>query len=183
MTRDISGADIRRVAELIGEPFILLGGAALPFYGVSRGTEDVDVEIFRAASFEDVSALADKIKGAGIDGDISANASGWGMIPLPTGYRERAIETDLPNLRVLDPVDFVLSKLRRGIHDDMQDSLMVSEAQGITIPDIRERAGLIQLPADPITGQFLKRLDYFFDQLRNGEGRLTGDASQADTPA
>lgn len=164
MPHEITREDVERVAALVGKPLIVLGGAALPFYGVERGTVDIDIEV-QTTTFEEIDAIDARLKAAGVDGDVSGNASGWGMIPLPTGYRERAIATDIPHIRVLEPIDFIHSKLRRGTREDLGDCLAVSGAQGIHATQIRERLELIDLPADPISKEYLKRLERLCSEL------------------
>ncbi|MDX8410941.1 MAG: DUF6036 family nucleotidyltransferase [Mariprofundaceae bacterium] len=164
MPKEVTHEDIERLSALIQQPCIVLGGAALPFYGVQRGTEDIDIEI-QATSYEEVAEISERLKSEGIDGDVSGDASGWGMIPLPDGYRDRAIQTDITHIKVLHPLDFVHSKLRRGTIDDVSDCKAVCATQQISDEEIRAHLKLVKLPADPISAVYLRMIDRFCEEL------------------
>ncbi|WP_461829952.1 DUF6036 family nucleotidyltransferase [Aquifex sp.] len=67
---------------------ILVGALALPFYGVeSRHTRDIDAEILEGELYE----LQEFLEKLGIEADLTENFSGWSIILMPPGYRERAI--------------------------------------------------------------------------------------------
>jgi len=156
-----------KLASLIhGYKCILSGGAALPFYGADHGTVDIDLEI-QNAGYEQIEKINTQIEAAGIEADVTGDSSGWGMIPLPSGYRDRVIEIEIPGLSILDPIDFILSKMRRGIERDLTDSIEVAKTQKVTREDIEGRLKLVDLPADPVTEIYNRRLEIFYKALKN----------------
>ena len=68
--------DIAKLASLLGgKDCILLGGSALPFYGVNRGTKDIDAEI-PLADLKLINTITSSMNESGIDVDISSSVSG-----------------------------------------------------------------------------------------------------------
>lgn len=157
--KTIQKKDIEKLSQILGENTgILFGGSSMPFYGTTRATIDIDFEVPNA-TLEQIVIIEDSLNISSIDGDITANANGWGMIPLPEGYQERAIQTEFKNIKVLNPLDFVLSKIRRGTEIDQDDCIAVCQAKNISGKEILEHVNLIKLPADPETILFLRRVD------------------------
>ncbi len=117
---------VKRKGEKLS--LILVEAFALPFYGVeSRYTRDIDAEILEGDLYE----LQEFLEKLGIEADLTENFSGWSVILMPPGYRERAIsvyESPYLTIKILDPYDFILSKLRRGTQDDIEDALRVAKS-------------------------------------------------------
>lgn len=66
---------------------ILVGGLALQHYGMKdRSTIDIDAEV--KGGIED---LFNFLKLKGIPSDLGEDLSGWSVVAMPSGYRERAI--------------------------------------------------------------------------------------------
>jgi hypothetical protein len=126
---------------------LLVGALALQAYGYQdRLTRDVDAEV--AGSVE---ALAGFFSRHQIPADLTENFSGWSIVAMPPGYRERA--TDLVRhaqlrVRLLAPVDFIIAKLRRGTDLDLDDAAFVAHRFSITAREI-SRAGEAALAASP----------------------------------
>jgi hypothetical protein len=85
---------------------------------------------------------------------------------MPPGYRERA--TDLVNqaqlrVRLLAPVDFIISKLRRGTDLDLDDASFVATRFGITLDQVRRAAetAIAASPQDTALFLFRKTVDLF----------------------
>jgi hypothetical protein len=102
----------------------LIGGLALHYYGMEeRSTFDVDAEIVG-----DLEALFHFLKASNIPADLSENISGWSVIAMPPGYRDRTVkihQSGQLEVQVLDPKDFVIAKLRRFTEEDIGDALFV----------------------------------------------------------
>jgi len=160
----INRQDIERIAH-IGKRKILIGGSALPFYGCNhRGTFDISIEV-EVQSMDELEAIQVSIKKVNPCCDVTGNIDGWGMIPLPTGFRDRIKETGIDNLYILEPEDYVLSKMRRATQEDMQDALEVMKAQSLTVDLIQDRASMITLPMDPISFIFRQNLQSLYQQF------------------
>jgi len=160
----INRQDIERIAH-IGKRKILIGGSALPFYGCyHRGTFDMCIEV-EVQSMGELEAIQSSIKGVNPSCDVTGNIDGWCMIPLPTGFRDRVKETGMPTLYILDPEDYVLSKLRRATQEDIQDALEVMKVQGLTVDLIQDRASMITLPMDPVSFLFKQNLQSLYQQF------------------
>jgi hypothetical protein len=160
---DVAPADLERLGEIPGRK-ILVGGAALPFYGVSRGTLDIDLEV-EVASPEELEKVRNALERAGIPADVTADFEGWGMIPLPEGFHGRLEATRIRDLFVLEPVDYIFSKLRRGTEQDIEDCLAVVRARGIAPDSIRQRMKRLRLPVDPISHWFRRTFEQFMDMI------------------
>jgi hypothetical protein len=145
---------------------ILTGALARDFYDLPRQTVDIDAEIHCSpAVYERLYGFCRK---NGILVNIGENISGWGMIPLPEGYRERAKtvkETGNFVLKVLAPIDYVFSKLARGTEIDEEDALDVCVKFDIGVNEIEKHLELVKLPLDPETRFFLERLERFKKNL------------------
>ena len=119
---------------------LLVGRLALSAYGAETPeTEDLDAEL--AGDFDQ---LVTFLKQHQVPTNLSENISGWSVIAMPPGYRERAmVFVEQPGLRVrlLAPVDFIIAKLRRGTEQDLDDAAFV--ARKFAVP-----AGAVQTVAE-----------------------------------
>lgn len=146
---------------------ILVGGLALSYYGLPRATLDIDAEI--KCDEPTYSELLEYLKRERIPANISDNISGWGIIPLAKNYRQRAkiiYRSKNLILKVLEPADFVLSKLLRGTEEDFRDALGVIKKFQISQLKLKKRIRLIFFPKDPETLFFKKKLAHLLDLLR-----------------
>ena len=118
---------------------ILVGGLALQAYGLTdRVTRDVDGELVG-----DVHELATFLRKRRVPADLGENMSGWSVVAMPPGYRERAtVFHEEANLRVrlLAPTDFVIAKLRRGTDQDLDDAEFVADTFHVSASDVRTAA-------------------------------------------
>jgi len=117
---------------------ILVGALALPFYGVEfRVTYDLDAEI-ETGNIEELYFF---LKEKGFESDLTENISGWSVITLPSGYRERSTtvyKDNLLTIKILSPEDFIIMKLRRGTNQDIEDALAVAKKQSVAIDTLEE---------------------------------------------
>lgn len=145
---------------------LLVGALALQTYGVpTRVTRDVDGELDGP-----LKPLAEFLQKQQIPADLTQNFSGWSIVAMPPGYRDRAIAVvDRPHLRVrvLAPLDFVMAKLRRGTDLDVDDALLVARRCGLTVADIRggAQAAVEASPQDTALFLFQQTVDLFCQQL------------------
>ena len=104
---------------------LLIGGLALQAYGYSeRVTVDVGGEFIG-----ELDPLLTYLQQRNIPADLGENISGWSIVAMPPGYRDRTSiwhEERGIRLRLLDPVDFIIAKLRRGIEQDLEDAKYVA---------------------------------------------------------
>lgn len=141
---------------------ILVGGLALQAYGVpNRATYDVDGEFIG-----DLSMLVQFLTDRHIPADLGANISGWSVVAMPPGYRERtSVLLDRPKLRVrlLAPADFIIAKLRRGTELDLDDAALVATRFQVTPETIRATAesAVSASPQDTMLFLFRKTVDLF----------------------
>jgi hypothetical protein len=128
----------KEIAKSTGKSIeiILVGAQALPYYGVeARATMDIDAEIVRG----DLEEVYFELKKRGFESDLSENISGWSVISLPKGYRDRAItiyQDDQLKVSVLSPYDFIIMKLRRGTEQDLEDCLNVALANQLSVEEL-----------------------------------------------
>jgi len=128
------------IAIKIKEPLeiIIVGAQALVYYGVDyRITMDIDAEVIRG----DVEKIYLELKNMGYVSDLSENISGWSVISMPKGYRQRTIEIykdENLKISVLNPYDFILMKLRRGTNQDIEDALAVAVKNKISIEKLED---------------------------------------------
>ena len=101
-----------------------------------------------------------------VPADLTQNFSGWSVVAMPPGYRDRA--TDLINqanlrVRVLAPIDFVIAKLRRGTDLDLDDALLVARHNRLSADTIQScaRTALAASPQDTALFLFQKTVDLF----------------------
>ncbi len=145
---------------------LLVGALALQAYGYQeRLTRDVDAEV--AGSVE---ALAGFFSQHQIPADLTENFSGWSIVAMPPGYRDRA--TDLVRqaqlrVRLLAPVDFIIAKLRRGTDLDLDDATFVAHRFDVTSAQIRDAAESALASSSQDTALFLfrKTVDLFCQSL------------------
>jgi hypothetical protein len=82
---------------------LLVGGLALQAYGYAdRSTQDVEAEVAG-----DLDSLARFLRQHQVPADLGENISGWSVVAMPPGYRERAsvlLEDSGLRLRLLHPV-------------------------------------------------------------------------------
>ena len=141
---------------------LLVGALALQAYGYQdRLTRDLDAEVVGP-----IEALTEYLSRHSIPADLTTNFSGWSVIAMPPGYRDRA--TDLvhqQNLRVrlLAPIDFVIAKLRRGTDLDLDDASFVANRFHLTTDQIRTAAAtaIDASPKDTALFLFQKTVDLF----------------------
>jgi len=83
--------------------------------------------------------------------DLGENISGWSIVAMPPGYRERASvwheEAGL-RLRLLEPVDFIIAKLRRGTDQDLDDASYVATQYRI-LPGVVQASAESAIRASP----------------------------------
>ena len=145
---------------------LLVGALALRAYGVPvRITYDVDAELQGP-----LMPLRDYLMSKNIPADLTQNFSGWSVVAMPPGYRDRAVALiNQPRLRirVLSPVDFVIAKLRRGTELDLDDALLVARQHHLSIEIIRDsaREALAASPQDTALFLFQKTVDFFCKNL------------------
>ena len=143
---------------------LLVGALALQAYGYqNRLTRDLDAEVVGS-----VDTLTEFLSQHSIPADLTTNFSGW--VAMPPGYRDRATNlVHQPNLRVrlLAPVDFVISKLRRGTDLDLDDAAFVAKRYHLTSEEIRAAtsAALTASPKDTALFLFNKTVDLFCKSL------------------
>ena len=118
---------------------LLIGGLAMLAYGhSSRATMDVEGELR-----EGVRPLKEFLGGHGIPANLGHSVSGWSVVAMPPGYRERAtVMIDERGLRVtlLASVDYVIAKLCRGTEEDLADAAWVAARYHLTAPQVRAAA-------------------------------------------
>ncbi|MGQ0666114.1 MAG: DUF6036 family nucleotidyltransferase [Nitrospiraceae bacterium] len=150
---------------------LLVGALALHAYGIpDRATRDVDAELEGP-----LTGLMDYLTAQWIPADLTQNFSGWSVVAMPPGYRDRAQNlVDRPSLRVrvLSPVDFVIAKLRRGTELDLDDALLVARRHGLPVEAIRTsaRAAIAASSQDTVLFLFQKTVDLFCEILTRPNG-------------
>jgi hypothetical protein len=114
--------------------------------------------------------LRDYLMSKNIPADPTQNFSGWSVVAMPPGYRDRAVALiNQPRLRirVLSPVDFVIAKLRRGTELDLDDAFLVARQHHLSIEIIQDsaREALAASPQDTALFLFQKTVDFFCKNL------------------
>ncbi len=148
---------------------ILVGGLALQLYGLeNRATIDIDAEVEKGDLFKLYKFLKEK----GIPADLTENISGWSVIAMPEGYKERAkviFKDGKLTIKLLDPYDFVIAKLRRGTQEDVDDALFVAKKFNLKPEKILEFGELAVENSikDTALLNFKKRLEMFVKDLEN----------------
>lgn len=145
---------------------LLIGGLAMSAYGhPSRATFDVGGELR-----EGVRPLQEFLRSHGIPADLGQNLSGWSVVAMPPGYQHRgSIRREEPGLRLrlLDPVDFIISKLRRGTDEDLSDAQWVAKRFRVPAEHVRTSAAsaLSVSPEDTALFMFERTVDRFCRDL------------------
>jgi len=144
----LSQVDLERVLSLLKEfaharkrplRVILVGALALQHYGLhDRATIDLDAEVAG-----DVEGLFQFLKSHRVPADLGENISGWSVIAMPPGYRERAtaiFQDDFLEVKALSPLDLIIAKLRRFTEEDIQDARFILEKYRISPEEIAQSA-------------------------------------------
>lgn len=145
---------------------LLIKRLALYAYGAEQAkTEDLDAEL--AGNFEQFSAF---LKTHGIPANLSENTSGWSVVAMPPGYRDRAtmfLERDKLRIRLVAPVDFVIAKLRRGTEQDLADAEFVVRRFHISADAVRASAeqAIAASPKDTALFVFRKTVELFRQRI------------------
>jgi len=145
---------------------LLIGRLALYAYGSPQAqTHDVDAELR-----QDVERVGTFLKQHGVPSNLSENISGWSIVSLPPGYRDRAtVLHERKNLRVavLEPTDFIISKLRRGTEQDFTDAEFAARHYGVTAQAVQMAAdaAIAASPKDTALFVFCKAVALFLERL------------------
>lgn len=145
---------------------ILVGGLALQAYGISdRVTLDVDGELIG-----ELESLVKFFQMRQIPADLGENMSGWSVVSMPSGYRERtSVFYQEPGLRLrlLDHHDFIIAKLRRGTEQDLDDAELIAQRFGVSPLAIQAAAGsAIEVsPKDTSLFLFQKTVELFCKRI------------------
>lgn len=115
---------------------LLIGGLAMLAYGhPSRATIDVDGELR-----EGVRPLKEFLGNHGIPANLGQSLSGWSVVAMPPGYRDRAtvlLDKSGLTVRLLAPVDFIIAKLRRGTDEDLEDAAWIAARDHVHAQQVR----------------------------------------------
>lgn len=145
---------------------LLVGGLALQAWGYAdRSTQDVDAEVAG-----DLDSLAQFLRQHHVPADLGENISGWSVVAMPPGYRERAsvlLEESGLRVRLLHPVDFIIAKLRRGTEIDIEDALYVAQRFSVTPQAVQDaaEAAVSASPKDTVIFLFRKTVEVFCARL------------------
>lgn len=159
---------LREYVRETGGPIdlILVGGLALQAYGLTdRVTMDVDGELVG-----DVHDLAMFLQTRHVPADLGENVSGWSVVAMPPGYRERTTvfheEANL-RIRLLAPTDFIIAKLRRGTDQDLDDAEFVADTFHVSASDVRTAAeqAVAVSPKDTALFLFNQTVEVFCKRL------------------
>ena len=171
----MSQIDLERIIELLKEfttaskstlEITVLGGLALQYYGKrERITIDIDGEIKG-----DLEGVFNFLKSNNIPADIGENVSGWSVVAMPPGYRERVIaiyRDEFLTVNVLHPLDFVIAKLRRFTEEDIEDALFVAKKYNLSAGEIERLAeeAIGNSPKDTMLFMFRKNVSTFISRV------------------
>lgn len=160
--------ELTQYVQETGAPvdLILVGGLALQAYGFTdRVTIDVDGELVG-----ELNPLVTFLQKRHVPADLGENMSGWSVVAMPPGYRERTTvfhqEPGL-TLRLLGPADFVIAKLRRGTDQDLDDAEFVAHKFVVTVSEIQDAAehAVAASPQDTVLFLFKKTVEVFCQRL------------------
>lgn len=146
---------------------LLVGGLSLYFYGYRRVTKDIDGEI--KCDEKIYIHLLEYLKKEKIIFDLGEDVSRWGIIPLPQDYRKRAkqiYQSKYLLVKILEPLDFVFSKLLRGTEEDFRDIRWVIKKYKISPSQLRERKRMIIFPKDSESLFFEKKFQYLLKSIK-----------------
>ncbi len=145
---------------------LLVGGLALQAYGYAdRSTQDVDGELVG-----DLEPLVQFLKEHQVPADLGENMSGWSVVAMPPGYRDRTsvhLEQPRLRLRLLHPTDFVIAKLRRGTDLDLEDAEYVARRFRVSIQAVQAaaEAAIVASPQDTAVFLFRKTVELFCGRM------------------
>lgn len=144
----MSQVDLERVLSLLKEfahqnkgrlRVILVSALALQHYGMfDRATIDLDAEISG-----DLEGLFRFLRSQQIPADLGEDISGWSVVAMSPGYRDRATaiyQDDFLELKALSPLDLIIAKLRRFTEEDIQDARFLAEKHRVTAEEIAQSA-------------------------------------------
>lgn len=151
---------------------ILVGGAAAALDGSVRPTRDVDFEVRfgGARSAEDPDAFASAVheaeRASGVEGQFTEDLSRWSQIGMPA-YRGRTREWRKfgpITVRLLDPADYCVSKLRRGASRDFDDLILVARQHRVSWVALASRCAAARRlsPRSTQLEGFVKRVELIF---------------------
>lgn len=155
---------------------ILVGGLALQAYGLpDRATQDIDGEFTG-----DLTRLVQFLTDRHVPADLGANISGWSVVAMPPGYRERSsllVDRAKLRIRLLAPTDFIIAKLRRGTDVDLDDAAWVAAHFKITSEAVKEAAdsAVSVSPSDTMIFVFHKTVDLFCHRIAGFESKEDPD--------
>lgn len=145
---------------------LLVGGLALQAYGYTdRSTLDVDGEL--AGNLD---PLVHFLRDHQVPADLGENMSGWSVVAMPPGYRDRAsVHLEQPGLRLrlLHPGDFIIAKLRRGTDLDLEDAEYVARRFHVSAKAVRDaaEAAIAASPQDTAIFLFRKAVELFCSRI------------------
>jgi len=142
---------------------IAVGRSALELYGIeSEYTQDIDFELIAdEETWKEINTVIGKL---GIRADYGEDFDRWSVVPMPEGYRERircVIKQGEVEVCVLDPIDYVIAKLRRGTEEDEKDAIAVVRKFNLKKENIEKRLELIKPIKDIEFFLFKKRTERF----------------------
>ncbi len=167
--------DLKKIIELLKEftterkdalEIILIGGLALHHYGMeNKKTVDIEAEVKG-----DIEGLFSFLKARKIPSDIGEDISDWSVINLPPLYRERTniiYKDNLLKIKVLHPLDFIITKLRRFTEEDLEDALFVARKFNLKKEDVNETANkaIENSPVDTALFIFRKNVELFIKKM------------------
>ncbi len=145
---------------------VLIGGMAMLAYGhPSRATIDIDGELR-----DGVRSLKAFLSRHNIPANLGQSLSGWSVVAMPPGYRDRAtvmIDESRVRVSLLDPVDFIVAKLRRGTDEDLADATWIAERFHVSARQVRAAAAAALAASLEDTALFLfeRTVDRFCQDL------------------
>lgn len=172
----MSQVDLERVIALLKDfahqkkgrlRLILVGALALQHYGMrDRATFDLDAEVSG-----DLEGLFQFLKDRQIPADLGEDISGWSVIAMPPGYRDRAVTLYADahlQVKALSPLDLIIAKLRRFTEEDIQDALFIAGKYNIRGEEIERAADeAIQSSAkDTVLFLFRRNVQLFLEKVR-----------------
>jgi hypothetical protein len=168
LTLDRLHALLREYVDQTGHAvdLVLIGGMAMLAYGhPSRATIDVDGELRT-----NVRSLKTFLSRHNIPANLGQSLSGWSVVAMPPGYRDRAtVMIDEAGVRIslLTPVDFIISKLRRGTDEDLTDGAWIAERFQVSAQHVRAAANAALAASLEDTALFLfeRTVDRFCQTL------------------
>ncbi len=145
---------------------IILGGQAMEYYGMKgRKTRDLDAEV--NGNVDKLLAYLRKNK---IPADIGEDISAWGIVSMPPDYRKNTIviyENQYLKIKVLDPLYFVIAKLRRGTESDWKDIVFIIKKYKLSKKKIQKLAedAIKNSPKDTALFIFKKSVEHLLKKL------------------